>query len=201
MVKARDAGGRTAADVAAITTSAATALSFANVASLTEHSAFTGAGVDTIVASGTLRLGSLGLVDAVPSFDAIANLDVLGGIAPAGSYAFSGGVDLGVVKSVRLTGRLLANVVNQLDQIDQRPARFDEWTAFDGVAGGECDAWIEVRDTPDAPGGTPVWSAWRRLDQSEARARGFQFRAQLRSFDPAFNIQVAELSAAVDEVV
>lgn len=201
LVKALDAGGRASTDAAGISTTAATALTFANLSSLTEHPGFSGTRVNTIVTSLTLRLGSLGNVDPEASWDAIASLDGLGGVAPAGSYAFSGGIDLGSVKPVRITGRIKASVANLADLVDQRPAMVDAWTSFDGVAGGEADAWIEVRDTQDNPGGTPVWSAWRRVDQAEARARGFQFRAELRSFDPAFNIHVAELSAALDEVI
>ena len=201
MVKAVDAGGRASIDAAVIATNAATALTFTPLTSLTEHPGFSGAKTATIVSGGTLRLDGTGNIDAEASFNAILNLDALGGVSAAGSYAFSGGIDLTTVKSVRVTGRLQASVVNQLDQMDQRSAPMDQWTSMDGAAGGEADAWVEMRDTPDNPGGSPTWSPWRRVDQSEARARGFQFRAQLRSYDPAFNIHVAELSALIDEVV
>ncbi len=201
LLKAVDAGGRYGDVAAAITTDAATAVAFANLATLTEHPAFSGTKTGTVVVSGTLRLGSGGDVDSVADWDAITDVDGLGGVAAAGSYAFSGGMDLGSVKSVRLTSFIKATVVNQLDQIDSRAAPIDEWADFDGVAGGEADAWVECRTTIDNPAGTPTWSAWRRVDQAEVRARGIQWRAQLRSFDPAFNIHVAELSAIADEVV
>lgn len=201
LLKAVDGGGRYADAATAITTDAATALAFASVATLTEHSAFSGARTGTIVSGGTLRLDGGGDLDAVPGFDAIANLDGLGGVAASGSYAFSGGMDAGSVRRLRLTSRLKAAVSNELDQFDARAASVDEWTSVDGVAGGEADAWVEFRSTPDNPGGTPTWSAWRRLDQSEVLARGVQYRAQLRSFDPSFNIIVTELSATADEVV
>ncbi|WP_439547864.1 phage tail protein [Falsiroseomonas sp.] len=201
LVKAVDAGGRYGDQAAAISTDAATALAFANLATLTEHAAFSGAKTGTVVVSGTLRLGSGGDVDGVSDWDSVPDLDGLGGVAAAGSYAFSGGMDLGAVKAVRLTSRIRATVVNQLDQIDGRAAPIDDWTDFDGAAGGEADAWVECRTTPDNPAGTPTWSDWRRVDQAEVTARGIQWRAQLRSFDPAFNIHVAELSATADEVV
>lgn len=201
LLRPRDAGGRYAQHFTAITTDAATALSWAALASLTEHPGFSGTRTDTVVVSSTLRLGAGGDVDSEPSWDAIPDLDGLGGVAPSGSYAFSGGIDLGLVKSVRVTGRIRATVVNQLDTIDSRAAPIDEWADFDGIVGGEADAWGEMRTTPDNPAGSPTWSEWRRIDQAEARARGFQFRCQLRSYDPAFNIHVAELSATIDEVV
>jgi hypothetical protein len=200
LIRAFDAGGRTSGD-ALIASTAATALSWAAVSTLTEHATFTGTRTNTVVNTGTLRLGSGGDIDGAADFGAIADLDGLGGVAASGSYAFSGGMDLGSVRSVRVASRLLASVVNQLDQVDARASALDEWGDFDGVVGGEADAWVEVRDTQDNPSGSPTWSAWRRLDQAEARARGFQFRAQMRSYDPAFNIHVAELSATADEVV
>lgn len=116
------------------------------------------------------------------------------------SAQFSGGMDLGTVQRVRLTPRLLASVVNTLDQVDSRTAPVDDWADWDGAVGGEADAWVEVRETPDNPAGTPTWSAWKRLDQGEFQARAFQFRVQLRSADPAFNIHITELSVAADKV-
>jgi hypothetical protein len=201
LVRARDAGGRQSAGFASVTTDAATALSWAALSTLTEHTTFTGARTNTVVLSGTLRLGGGGTVGAVTLFSGIPLLSALGGVAAAGSYQFAAGADLGSVKSVRLGARLVATVVNATATIARRTDPLSTWRLFSGVAGGEATAWVEVRDTPDNPGGTPTWSAWRRLDRSEARARGFQFRAQLRSDDPAFNIHVAQLQATIDEVV
>lgn len=200
LVKAVDAGGRYADAAAVITTDAATALGWANVAALDEHPGFAGTCSGTLVDDGILKLGSGGDVDSVPDWDLIPDLDALGGVAASGSYLFSGGMDFGAVKAVRLTSRIKAIVVNQLDQIDSRTAPIDDWTDFDGVAGGEADAWVECRVTADDPAGTPAWSDWRRVDQTEVSARAVQWRAQLRSYDPAFNINVAELSATADEV-
>jgi hypothetical protein len=69
----------------------------------------------------------------------------------------------------------------------------DDWGDFDGTANADCDAWVEVRETDDNPAETPDWSDWRRLDASEYAARAFQFRAQLASNDPAFNIHITHL--------
>lgn len=201
LAKAVDQGGRYSVAEAVIRTTQATAIGFANVTTLTEHPTFSGAKTSTIVASSKLRLDTGGNIDGVAGFDAIADLDASGGVLASGSYTFSGGMDLTTVRSVRLTGRMLAAVVNTLDQVDARAATVDDWLSFDGTAGGEADAWIEVRETNDNPGGTPTWSAWRRLDAAEFRARAFQYRAHLRSYDAAFNIEVSELSVTADEVV
>lgn len=188
-------------DAATITAAQGTALAFANVTSVPQHPTFAGTKTDTVVISSTLRLDSTGDVDAEADFDAIADLDRLGGFASEGSYAFSGGIDLLAVQGIRLTSHLLAIVEDTADEWDARTGLFDTWGAIDAVFGGEADAWVEVRSTPDDPGGTPVWSDWRRLDSAEFRARAFQFRAQLRSTDAAFNIHISELSVSADEVV
>lgn len=200
LAKATDSGGRYSTAAATALAQQASAIPFAVITSAVEHPGFAGARANTLVLGGTLRLDSTGLIDGVAGFDGIADLDALGGITGAGSYAFANGVDLGAVRNCRLTGRILATVVNTLDPFDARAATLDDWLDLDGVAGNEADAWLEVRQTDDNPAGTPVWSAWRRLDSGEFRARAFQFRAQLATRDPAFNIHVAELSVTADEV-
>jgi hypothetical protein len=105
------------------------------------------------------------------------------------------------VKPVRLSVHLLASVASFGTNWDQRVSDIDDWLSVDGAFGGEADAWVEVRSTNDNPAGTPTWSAWRRLDSAEFNARGFQFRAELRSFQPEFNIEVTQLRVAADEVI
>jgi hypothetical protein len=200
LAKAVDAGGRYSTTAASIGSAQATALAYASVDSLTEHTAFSGTKTDTVVVDDTLRLDSGGDVDAAADFDAIADVDGLGGALPSGSYDFSGGIDLTAVGRVRLTASMQASISNLLTNIDARTDAVDDWLDWDGVGGGEADAWVEVRQTDDDPSGSPVWSPWRRLDASEFHARAFEFRAQLRSDDPAFNIHVSELSVTADEV-
>jgi hypothetical protein len=133
--------------------------------------------------------------------DAIADVDGLGLISPTGTYTFAGGIDLTTVKPIRLSTHLLANVSAFGTNVDQRVSDIDDWLSVDGVFGGEADAWVEVRRTDDNPAGSPTWSGWQRLDQSEFRARAFQFRCQLRSYQPEFNIEVTQLRVAADEVI
>lgn len=199
-VRAVDAGGVYGPE-ATISAAQATALAYANVSTVTEHTAFSGAKTGTVAVSSTLRLDSFGLLDDEADFDAIADLDALGGVRAAGTYAFSGGIDLGAVSPIRLTSHLLALVDNQNDQWDDRGGLIDDWGEVDGIFGGEADAWVEVRQTPDNPAGAPTWSEWSRLDSAEFHARAFQFRAQLLSHDPAFDIHISELSVSADEVV
>lgn len=200
LLKAVDAGGRASPDAATVASDGATALEFAPVTSIAEHPGFAGAGNGVVLLDGVLRLASEGVISAEPSIAAIAKISALGGIRGQGSYAFAAGADLGALRAVRLRGRLRTVVVNTLDLIGTRDAPISTWRSMAGAAGDEGDAWIEYRATPDNPLAAPVWSEWRRLDQSEARARGVQFRLQLRSVDPAFNIHCAELGADIEEV-
>jgi len=199
-IRAVDAGGIYGAD-ASIQSIQATALPFANVTSLQEDAGFTGAKTNVLVASGVLKLDAEGNWDAAASVDAVANVDGMGLIKPTGSYTFAGGIDLTTVRPIRLSAHLLASVVSFGTNWDQRVSDVDDWLSVDGVFGGEADAWLEVRRTDDNPGGSPTWSEWQRLDQAEFRARAFQFRAQLRSYQPEFNIEVTQLRVTADEVV
>ena len=195
-----DAGGVYGA-AASIQSIQATALPFANVSSIQEDAGFTGAKVNVLASSGVLKLDSSTQWDSVPSVDAVTDVDGLGLIGATGTYTFAGGIDLTTVKPIRLSAHLLASVAAFGTNVDQRVSDIDDWLSVDGVFGGEADAWVEVRRTDDNPGGSPTWSGWQRLDQAEFRARAFQFRCQLRSFQPEFNIEVTQLRVAADEVI
>lgn len=200
-VRAYDASGTGAASATSVSTNAATALDYATVDSMTEDSAFSGAKTGTVVSGGVLSLDGVGDIDDQPDFDAIVLIDSIGGIEPSGSYSFASTMDLITVQRVRITARISATVVSVADLIDMRGGNVDDWPNFDGeVDGDEAAAWVEYRYTQDDPAGTPTWSAWERLEQSEAYARGFQFRAQLRSYDPDYNIEVSALGVDVDAV-
>jgi hypothetical protein len=199
-IRAVDAGGVYGA-AASIQSVQATALPFANVSSIQEDAGFTGAKTNVLASAGVLKLDSSTQWDSVASVDAIADVDGLGLISATGTYAFAGGIDLTTVKPIRLSTHLLASVAAFGTNIDQRVSDVDDWLSVDGVFGGEADAWVEVRRTDDNPAGSPTWSGWQRLDQSEFRARAFQFRCQLRSYQPEFNIEVTQLRVAADEVI
>jgi hypothetical protein len=166
-----------------------------------EDAGFAGTKTNVLAAAGVLKLDTEGNWDAAASVDAIPNVDNMGLVKASGSYVFAGGLDLAVVKPIRLTAHLLASVASFGTSWDQRVSMLDDWGAIDDVFGGEADAWVEVRRTNDNPAGTPIWSGWQRLDSAEFNARAFQFRAQLRSFQPEFNIEVTQLRVAADEVV
>jgi hypothetical protein len=200
LAKAVDSSGIEAADAAGVVTEQATALAFANITSLTEDPTFSGTKTDCSVSGGVLKIDAAGIFDDIPDFDAAPNLDAYGGVLPSATYHFSGGIDLGSVQNVRITTRLKAQVANEFDLIDDRSADIDDWTSFDGDAAADADAVVYARQTNDDPGGTPAWKDWNRLDSAEFSARAFEFKVEMTSIDPAYNIQISELSATVDQV-
>lgn len=187
--------------VASVTTLQASVLAFSPVGSVTESPTFPGAHDGTFADphAGFMALAGVGLFDSIASLDAIADLDAFGGVRADGTYTFAAGLDLGTVRNTRLTGSLGGLAVNVLDRLDDRTGNVDDWPDWDGVtAGTTTDAWIETRQTDTDPAGSPVWSAWARLDASERRARAFQFRARLTSREPAYNQRVTTLGVRAD---
>lgn len=200
-VRPYDSSGIAAPGATSISTGGATVLEFANIDTLTEDPTFSGTKTATVIDAGALKLDSVGDFDSQADVDAIENIDSVGGIVSEGSYGFATTMDLATVQRVRLTSRLEAAVISVIDEIDSRGGDIDDWPNFDGTDGDEAQAWVEWRSTPDDPAGTPTWSAWNTLDASEANARAFQFRAQLRSYDADYNIAVSALSVDADAIV
>tara|TARA_Y100000034_G_scaffold28640_2_gene34434 strand:- start:983 stop:3523 length:2541 start_codon:yes stop_codon:yes gene_type:complete len=201
LAKFVDASGIPSGAAASIPTSAATVIAFANVDSVSEHSAFAGSHAGTVADGGNLTLAGNSNIDTWADFDAVPDVDNEGGIAPTGTYDFASGIDLGSVKAVRLSSVITVQVVNTLDKIDSRAGNIDDWEDFDGGgAATGADAQVWFRETDDDPGGSPTWSAWNRLDAAEVEARGLDFQCRLSSIDPAYGIRVSELTVNVDEV-
>ena len=201
LLKAVDSSGIESVDYASVVTEQATALAFANVTSLTEDPDFTGAKTRCRVdAAHRLILSSSAGFDGITDVDAVPNLDAYGDLATMGSYDFGGAIDLGSVRPIRLTSRMLAFVFRELDEIDSRSNPIDEWLSFDAEASGDADAIVFVRKTNDDPTGTPEWTDWQRLDSGEFVGRAFQFKVEMYTRDTAFNIAIEELFIQADEV-
>lgn len=196
-----DRQNRPSATVVVLATKQASVLTYANVDTITESPTFAGAKTNVAVDGSSLKLAGLGSFDDIPDFDAIADLDSYGGIASSGTYNFAGAMDLTTVQRVRLTSTIDATSVNTLDRIDERTAFIDSWEDFDGTKQSAADARVQVRHTDSDPAGSPVsWSVWNDLDSAEFEARGFEFRAQLTTDDPAFNIRVDTLSVVAENI-
>lgn len=195
-----DSGGRAASSESSITTEQISALDYAPVAEVVEHPAFMGVATIMDVEAGALHLVG-GNTDLIVDWDATPNTDEIGGFLAAGSYRFAAGIDLGMVRTVRLTSHVLAQVYNAFDLIDSRTEPIDTWPDLDGSIGAPADAAVWFRSTPGNPSGSPVWGIWNRLDAQDVRARGLQFELRAWTTDPQYNIDVTELSVKAEEVV
>ena len=94
-----------------------------------------------------------------------------------GTYEFDNEIDLGSTKPVRVTS------VIEIEGTDRT------------------DAHVEFRTTTDDPASaSAAWTAWKWLDAEQVRARGFEFRLQMRraGADP---LRVTVLGAVVDEPI
>jgi hypothetical protein len=195
-----DSKGIPSETVAKVTTKQAQAINFANVSSVIEQTAFSGTKTDVVVDSGSLKLAAGGDIDDVPLIDDVDSIDSLGGITADGTYEFAGSIDTGAVGNYRGTSLVDATAINEFDLMGERTDPIDSWQSIDGTDAAVSDCWVEVRHTDDDPTGTPTWSDWERLDAAEFNARAFEFRAQLRTDDPSYNIRVDKLEATIDEV-
>jgi hypothetical protein len=203
LIRAEDAVGVQSTAYAQIETKQASVLTFATLSTLQEDNSFPGTHSGTAATGGILTLGGIGIFDDIADLDAVTDLDGFGGIATLGTYTFSAGYDKGSVGHLRLTSRIVGLTVNLNDLVDERTGNVDDWLDFDGTAeigGGSCDAWAEFRETDDDPGGSPVWSDWKRLDASEVEARGIQCRAKLSTLDAAYRPEVSELRVKIEEL-
>lgn len=198
LLKPEDTSGQQSVAAAAVASDGATALTFANVDSITEDTTFTGTHDNTVATGSVLKLVGTGLIDDIPDFDSISSLDSYGGIVAAGTYTFSAGIDCGSKKHVQAYGELVGVTENVNDLIDERTALMDDWVDFDGSAGGgSCDAWLEARVSDD----NVTYGDWNRCDRTEFHTRYLQFRLRITSNDPAYNLLVSQLRAHVQEVV
>lgn len=203
LIRAVDSSGIQSESWATVTTDGADIREFADIGTVQEDDEFSGTHEGCVAVDGIMKLGGAGLFDDIPDFDEVASLDDYGGTLATGTYEFASGFDFGVKTRARLISLLEGIVSNVNDLIDSREINIDDWVDFDGDDGGSnADCWIEARTTDDDPASSPaVWSEWNRVDATEVYCRGVEFRAQMRSYDPAYNIIVSEMRVKAEELV
>ena len=146
----------------------------------------------------SLNLTGVGLFDDVTDFDVIGSLDDIGGISSSGTYEFGGApgsdtLDLGDVYSLDLKRHFLTEAFYPSDLIDSIPD-FDLRTDFEGLTATKVNATMQVRVTQDDPNsGSPTYSAFQTFANGTYKGRGFQFKVNLTSEDPAQDIRVFQL--------
>lgn len=195
MMKWVDSTGNESVNAAMWATNAPSVLSFANGTTVTENPTFGGSKVNCAASAGTLALTGASLVDGEANWDAIPNFDAEGGINSSGTYTFASGIDLGSVRSARMSGSVQAAVANISSNIDSRGGFVDDWLDWDGSVAAEGGAQLWIRWTDTDPTLSPTWSAWERFVIADFNHRAFQFQLSLTSLDPAYNVQVTALSA------
>ena len=146
----------------------------------------------------SLNLIGAGLFDAVTDLDAVGSLDDIGGISPSGTYEFGGSpgdttLDLGDVYSLDLKRHFLTEAFYPSDLIDSIPD-FDLRGDFEGLTATKVNATMQVRVTQDDPSsGSPTYTAFQTFANGVYKGRGFQFKVNLTSADPAQDIRVFQL--------
>jgi predicted phage tail protein len=133
------------------------------------------------------------LLDAVADFDLIASFDYLGATEVLGTYEFASAVDLGAVFSLDLSRFFVTTGFFPNDAIDSRTAEVDSWSDWDGGIIDQVNAKLYLRRTPDNPASSPTWSSWQEFVNGTFLGRGFQFKAELSSSNPAQNILIDQL--------
>tara|TARA_R100001480_G_scaffold3470_6_gene9070 strand:+ start:4768 stop:8277 length:3510 start_codon:yes stop_codon:yes gene_type:complete len=148
-----------------------------------------------------LVLGSLTTLDDEPDFDAIADFDFIGAVdITGGSYDFANILDLGTSQPLRLTRHFVTQGFYPNDLIDKRTANIDTWTDFDSATAFDVNAKLLVATTTSAPANG---SSYQDSDFSGKTfntfangihiGRGFKFRCEMDSDDPAQSIEIDQL--------
>ncbi len=179
LIKAEDASGIQSESAASVIVTQDTIIALSLVSTVTEDPAFDGVKTNCAVSSGSLSLTDTAL---------------------PGTYLFDNQMNLGAVSRVRLTSRIQAAVINPDDLISARTGLVSTWESISGAESGAADAVVFVRSTQTNPSGSPVWTAWNRVDSGEFVAWAFEFKVELVSFDPAYTIQIDELSVKAEEI-
>ena len=112
----------------------------------------------------------------------------------SGEYAFNTVLDLGGVFSLDLKRHFLSEGFYIGTLFDSRTALIDTWTDFDGAEATAVNAKLLVATTQDDPSsGSPTFTAFQTFANGTYKGRGFKFKTELTSGDPAQNIRILEL--------
>jgi predicted phage tail protein len=197
-VKFEDDGGRQSANATSVLVDFPDALGYFPVQARREDQdspPFQGQKTDVFysVDLDALTLDGDAALDPMMDFDAITNIDYLGNILESGTYFFTNPLDLGYPYAVDLKRYFVTRSFYPNTAVDALLEELDYWTDFDGVAVDQVNAKLYMRSTNDNPAGTPTWSDWQEFVNGTFIGRGFEFKAELLSFNFSQNILVDEL--------
>ena len=117
-----------------------------------------------------------------------------------GYYYFTDqSIDLGQVYTSRITSSYSSTGFPVSDLFDSSIGDFDSKSGFfDGADISGTNAALQIRTTSDDPSSAPTWGPWGSFFVGDYIARGVQFRLQLKTDNPSYNIQVDSLAVTVD---
>ena len=130
------------------------------------------------------------------SFDSNANALTLTNPATnsSGEYAFNSVLDLGGVFSLDLKRHFLSEGFYIGTLFDSRTALIDTWTDFDGADATAVNAKLLVATTQDDPSSnSATFTAFQTFANGTYKGRGFKFKTELTTADPAQNIRISQL--------
>jgi len=169
----------------------------------TDSPPFSGTKVDCFFSNDVngLVLGSLETLDDVTDFDAIADFDFLGAVdITGGTYDFANILDLGSVHPLRLTRHFVTQGFYPNDLVDKRTANIDTWTDFDQATAFDVNAKLLVAVTSAAPSNGSSYQdsdftgkTFNTFANGTHIGRGFKFRCEMDSDDPAQSIEIDQL--------
>ncbi len=116
-----------------------------------------------------------------------------------GHYDFDNFLDLQGVFSLDLKRHFLTEGFYVGTLFDSRTELIDTWTDFDGAEATDVNAKILVAQTSTAPTGSNYANSdftnksFNTFANGTQKGRGFRFRAELTTNDPAQNIKITEL--------
>ena len=207
ILKFRDDGGRLSsgeASVVVVNPDPLPKLLVFNDREDTDSPPFGGTKVDCFFSAEVngLVLGSTETLDDVADFDAISSFDFLGAVdtTDGGTYDFANILDLGGVQPLRLTRHFVTQGFYPNDLIDSRSGNIDTWTDFDAATAFDVNAKLLVAVTSDAPSNGSSYQdsdftgkTFNIFANGTHVGRGFKFRCEMISFDPAQSIEIDQL--------
>lgn len=186
MAKAYDSTGNESVNAASIVSDIANVLAMNAIASLSEHTAFSGTKTNMVVSSGELILdGSAGAIEM------------------SGEYVFSTYLDLGAVYTSRASIDVAAEVFDTVSNFDDADGLFDDREGlFDGgdLANTKLEFYIKTTSS-DPSGTTPtdgIWSDWRKFVVGDFTARAFWAKVVVTNEKASNNVAISELTLNVD---
>jgi len=191
LIKALDSSGNESENAAIVSSNVADILGLNVVLTSTQHPGF-GNGTSTGVGDPS---------NTNVSFDSGNNTIKLTNTSLGeGYYYFTDqSIDLGQVYTSRITSSYSSTGFSVSDLFDSSTGNFDAKAGlFDGADISGTNAALQIRTTSDDPSSSPTWSSWGSFFVGDYIARGVQFRLQLKTDNPSYNIQVDSLSVTVD---